>query len=105
MDSVTEFVKNQTTSIFSKSEPQSNDLISQNVSRYISIGIVLFFVGIILAFFYTYPEKYQSIIGSALLYLHMGKPNELHTTQSSDGDSAQSMFDTLGINAADLLPF
>jgi hypothetical protein len=45
-----------------------------------------------------HPEKYKSIIGSILLYFHLGKNNEIHTTEIPEQSNTYNLLSMFGIN-------
>lgn len=96
MESVKEFVEKQATSIFSNNTV--SPLPSGVLANQISIIVVCIIFGAIGYFYYMFPEKSKTLIGSILLYFHMDKPNEIHTTQIPEDSNVNSLLSTLGLN-------
>ena len=105
MEPINDFITRQTTSIFSKIEPKSESMI---VGSILPAVVCIVLVGCVGYYGYMYPEKYKAIIGSILLYFHLGKNNELHTTEipeQSNTYSLLSMFGVKSVSKEDLLAY
>lgn len=96
-----EYFTNNFTSIFSEKTP--TDLMAGGSEMFV-LYIPLLVFGIILAsigyYEYMYPEKYKNIIGSILLYFHLGKDNEIHTTEIPEESNTYSILSLFGIKNA-----
>jgi hypothetical protein len=94
MEPINDFITRQTTSIFSKIEPKSE---SMTVGSILPLFVLLVLFGCVGYYGYMYPEKYKAIIGSMLLYFHLGKNNELHATEIPEQSNTYSLLSILGI--------
>jgi hypothetical protein len=91
----------QSTSIFSNSSETIQGGFVNNVGA-LSISLIPTLVLIVLFGYvgyygYMHPEKYKSIIGSMLLYFHLGKNNEIHTTEIPEQSNTYSLLSMFGI--------
>ena len=94
-------IPNDFTSIFS--EKTTTELMNGGTAMMISyipflmFGIVLMILGY---YEYMYPDDYRKIVGSVLLYFHLGKNNELHSTEIPENSNTYSILSILGIKNA-----
>lgn len=61
------------------------------------LGVILTCIGY---YEYMYPEHYNSIIGSMLLYFHLSKNNEIYTMEIPEESNTYSILSMFGIKNA-----
>ena len=80
-------------SLFSKIETLGEDGFDPNTLSYVFIGICI----VLVVFVYVYRDSVKSMLGSLLLRFHLGKSNEIQTTEISPSSRLASIIGELGL--------
>jgi len=100
MESVSDFIEKKTESIFSKTPEIAGGSGDGASGFYIVIGMVVLSLG----FVYFFRKQIRDKMGSLLLYFHLGKRNEIRTTEIPSKSRVASMIEGLGL-AEEIKPF
>ena len=100
MESVSDFIEKKTESIFSKTPVLAGGSGDGVSSFYVFFGVVVLSLG----FIYFFRKQIRDKMGSLLLYFHLGKKNEIRTTEIPPKSRVASMIEGLGL-AEEIKPF
>jgi ammonia channel protein AmtB len=108
MSSVTEFVDKEMVSIFRNTPDipsiHGGGILSTGMRPLLPLFIAILIWATIGYMMYVYQQKIRHFIGSWLLYFHMGKNNEIYTTQNTENTHFQSLLSTIDFSE-ELRPF
>ena len=108
MNSVTEFVDKEMTSIFRNTPDipsiDGGGIMSTGMRSLLPLFIAILIWAAIGYMMYVYQQKIRHFIGSWLLYFHMGKNNEIYTIKIPENNHFQSLLSTIDFSE-ELRPF